>query len=90
MAITTAAERAALNKLIDYLDNDPESHLDKIMSLADKLVPADVFPTQRSVIEGAMASKSNWYQLVMKLFQLNPQMRTKLLKALIVDANVLA
>lgn len=47
MALTQAAERAALNKLIDYLDEDPKAHIDKIMALVDRLVPESVLTSQR-------------------------------------------
>ena len=90
MALTQTAERAALNKLIDYLDDDPEAHIGKIMGLINKLVPADVFPSQRKAFSCAIENKTNWYRLIMKVFSLNPEMRTKLLKTLIVDANILA
>ena len=33
MALKQTAERAALNKLIDYLDEDPVKQVDKIMDL---------------------------------------------------------
>ncbi|MFR2950401.1 MAG: hypothetical protein ACLTKG_02970 [Collinsella intestinalis] len=39
MALTQAAERAALNKVIDYLDEDPEKNIDTIMTLVDKFAP---------------------------------------------------
>lgn len=44
MALTQAAERAALNKIIDYLDEDPEKNIDTIMTLVDKFVPEYVLP----------------------------------------------
>ena len=90
MALTEAAERVALNKLIEYLDKDPEKNIPKIMELIDKLVPADVFPTQRAYFSKAIEERNNWYQLIMKVFQLNPAVRSKLLKILIVEANLLA
>lgn len=90
MGLTQAAERAALNKLVDYLDENPEEHIDKIMELVNKLVPDSVFPVQRKAFTDVIASRGNWYQLMMRVFRLNPQMRTKLLKALLVDGNLLA
>lgn len=30
MSLTQSAERAALNKLIDYLDDNPQENIDKI------------------------------------------------------------
>ena len=90
MSLTQSAERAALNKLIDYLDSNPQENIDKIMDLINKLVPDRVFPTQREAFTNVIKSRGNWYDLIMRVFSLNPQMRTKLLKALIVDGNLLA
>lgn len=39
MALTQAAERAALNKLIDYLDEDPKANIDKIMRSSTNSCP---------------------------------------------------
>mgnify|MGYP001775870717 FL=1 len=90
MGLTQAAERAALNKLVYYLDENPEEHIDKIMELVNKLVPDSVFPVQRKAFTDVITSRGNWYELMMRVFRLNPQMRTKLLKALLVDGNLLA
>ena len=90
MELTQAAERAALNKLIDYLDDDPEKHIDAIMSLINKLVPDSVFPAQRKAFAKAIETHDNWYRLMMKIFDLSPAVRTRLLKTLIVDGNILA
>ena len=90
MSLTQTAERAALNKLIDYLDNDPEDHIDKIMDLINKVTPDSVFPTQRAAFTNVIKSRGNWYDLIMRIFKLNPKMRSRLLKALIIDGNLLA
>ena len=90
MSLTQTAKRAALNKLIDYLDNDPEDHIDKIMDLINKVTPDSVFPTQRAAFTNVIKSRGNWYDLIMRIFKLNPKMRSRLLKALIVDGNLLA
>ena len=90
MSLTQSAERAALNKLIDYLDSNPQENIDKIMDLINKLVSDRVFPTQREAFTNVIKSRGNWYDLIMRVFRLNPQMRTRLLKALIVDGNLLA
>ena len=90
MALTQAAERAALNKIIDYLDEDPEKNIDTIMTLVDKFVPEYVLPSQRRAFDTAIRERNNWYRLMMRIFDLNPEVRTKLLKTLIVDCSVLA
>ena len=90
MSLTQTAERAALYKLIDYVDEDPEARIPKIMDAIDKYTPANVFPAQRAAFRAAIDSRSNWYELILKAFRLNPEVRRRLLKALIVDANILA
>ena len=90
MSLTQSAERVALNKLIDYLDDNPQENIEKIMDLVNKLVPDRVFPVQREAFTNVIKSRGNWYDLIMRVFSLNPKMRTKLLKALIVDGNLLA
>ena len=71
-SVTQAAERAALNKLIDYLDHDPEKHIPQIMDLVNKAVPDSVFPAQRKAIGNAIDERSNWYELILRAFRLNP------------------
>ena len=90
MALTQAAERAALNKLIDYLDEDPEKNIDTIMALVNKLVPEQVLPSQRRAFDTAIRERNNWYRLMMRIFDLNPEVRAKLLKTLVVDCSILA
>ena len=90
MSLAQSAERAALYKLIDYVDEDPEARISKIMDAIDKYTPASVFPTQRAAFRNAIDSRSNWYELILRAFSLNPEVRARLLKALIVDANILA
>lgn len=89
MALTQAAERAALNKLIDYLDEDPKANIDKIMALVDRLVPESVLTSQRRAFDTAIRERNNWYRLMMRIFDLNPAVRTKLLKVLIADCSIL-
>ena len=90
MSLTQTAERAALYKLIDYVDEDPQARIPKIMDTIDRYTPASVFPTQRAAFRSAIDAHSNWYELILKAFRLNPEVRRRLLKALIVDANILA
>ena len=91
MKATEQLKRAALNKAMDYLLEDPERNVVKIMDMIDKAAPEDVFPTQRQAFRHAIDDKTNWYQLIMKiLHDTNPQVRDRLLKMFVVDANMLA
>ena len=91
MKATDQIKRAALNKIIDYLLEDPERNVAKIMDMIDKVAPDDVFPTQRAAFHQAIDDESNWHQLIMKILtDMNPQVRDRLIKTFVVDANMLA
>lgn len=90
MKTTDCVKRAAYNKAVDYLLEDPENHVRKIMDLLDKAAPDDLFPSQRKAFRTAIDSQNNWYRLIMKVLDLNPQVRNDLLRTFIVDANLLA
>ena len=90
MKATDHVKRAAYNKAVDYLLEDPVSHVRKIMDLLDKAAPDDLFPSQRKAFRTAIDSQNNWYQLIMKVLDLNPAVRDALLRTFIVDANLMA
>ena len=91
MKATDQIKRAAFNKTIDYLLENPERNVAKIMDMIDRVAPDDVFPTQRAAFHQAIDDESNWYQLIMKILtDMNPQVRDHLIKTFVVDANMLA
>ena len=47
-------KRAALNKTVNYLLEDPERNVTKIMDMLDKVAPADLFPSQRTAFRNAI------------------------------------
>ena len=91
MKATDQIKRTALNKTIDYLLENPERNVAKIMDMIDRVAPDDVFPTQRAAFHQAIDDESNWYQLIMKILtDMNPQVKDRLIKTFVVDANMLA
>ena len=90
MKTTDRVKRATYNKAVDYLLEDPEAHVRKIMDLLDKAAPDDLFPSQRKAFRTAIDEQNNWYQLIMKVLDLNPEVRDSLLHTFIVDANLMA
>ena len=62
----------AVNQAMKYLENDPEENIPKLMALVDRLVPDDWYVGQRNAIRKAIQDKSNWYQLILRLYELDP------------------
>ena len=90
MKATDQIKRAGLMKTVDYLLEDPEARATKIMDMIDKVAPANLFPSQRLAFRDAIEQKSNWYQLIMKIADLNPAMRDTFIKNFLVDGNLMA
>ena len=84
------AKRAAANKLVDYLCADPEHNLDTAMEKINALVPEALFAEQRAAFTRAIEERGAMYQLLMAVLHLNPAVREKLLKAFLVEGNLIA
>ena len=84
------AKRAAANKLVDYLLEDPETRLPQVMNKINALVPDALFPSQREAITSAITGKGNWYQLFMRIMKMNPDVAGPLIKCFLVDSNLMA
>ena len=78
----------AVNQALNYLENDPETNIPKLMSLVDKLVPDDWYTGQRNAIRGAIKEKNNWYQLILRLYELEPGVRKAFFRNFIVNASL--
>lgn len=91
MKATDQLKRAAFNKIVDYLLEDPEPRAAKVMDLLDKAAPGDLFPGQRQAFRNAIEGKNNWHRLIMRVLQdTNPAVRNRLVKTFLVDANLMA
>ncbi len=85
------AKRTAANKLVDYLCADPEHNMGKVMDKINAICPDSLFPAQREAFTHVMNDPSNnMYQLIMRLMDLNPEVRGDLIKTFLVDANLIA
>ena len=90
MKASDQVKRAALNKTVNYLLEDPERNVTKIMDMLDKVAPADLFTSQRTAFRNAIEFKNNWYELLMRVLDLNPAMRNDFIRMFLVDANMMA
>lgn len=87
MNVKSKIESAAITKLIDYLYDDPEKHFSQIMSMVDKVAPADLYPAQRKAVRGAIEKQNNWYQLLLRITELNPDVAKRLITTFVLDGN---
>ena len=86
--IKNAALSTAINTALSYLEKDPENNAPKLMDLIDKLVPGDWYKGQRDAIRNAIAEKGNWYQLVQRIYALDPGVRKAFFTNFITNASL--
>ena len=83
-----AAISVTLNQALKYLEKNPEANIPKVMDLVDKVAPEGWYEAQRSAFRNAIAEKNNWYQLMMKVWELDPGVRNAFFKNFIVNASL--
>ena len=84
-----AALKAVINQALGYLEKDPETNIPKLMNLVDKVVPEDWYVPQRAAFRNVIAEKNNWYQLIMKVYELDPGVRKAFFQNFILNASLL-
>ena len=87
--IATDAKRVALNKLIDYVMKDPKANFKKVFDRMDSIFPKALFENQRRAFREAAENENNWYQLIMRMFELDPEVLSFLIKSFLTEANML-
>ena len=86
--IKNAALSTAINTALNYLEKDPENNAPKLMDLIDKLVPGDWYKSQRDAIRNGIAERGNWYELVQRVYALDPGVRKAFFTNFITNASL--
>ncbi|MGI6117372.1 MAG: radical SAM protein [Bilifractor sp.] len=86
--VKTATISAAVNQALKYLEKDPEKNVPKLMDLVDKLVPEDWYKGQRAAIRDAIDRKTNYYDMIMKIYQLDSGVRESFFRNFITNASL--
>lgn len=93
MRITEKAKNAALQAAIGqglhYLEKDPETNIPKLMHLIDKLTPDDWYRAQRNAFRNVIESKNHWYDLILKVYDLDAGVRQTFFQNFIMNAALL-
>ena len=78
-----------MKKAYDYLEKDPEKNLPKLMDLLDKVLPKDLYTSQRDAIRQVLNEPDgNWMQLVRSLWtDIDPEIIKRFFDNFIMNAN---
>lgn len=84
--VKNAAFGTAVTTILDYLEKDPETNIPKAMELIDKVLPEGWYESERAAFRKAIVDKGNWYQLILKVWQLDEGVRKTLFQNFIVNS----
>ena len=76
----------AANSALSYLEKDPETNIPKAMALMDKVLPAGWYESQRAAFRKAIEEHGNWYQLILKAYQLDEGVRKTFFQNFIINS----
>lgn len=85
-SVKNTAFSTAVNTVLDYLEKDPEANIPKAMHLMDKVLPDGWYEGQRAAFRRAIEDKGNWYQLIMKAYQLDEGVRKTFFQNFIINS----
>lgn len=86
--VKTATISTTLNQSLKYLDKDLETNLPKVMELVDKVTPEAWYEEPRNAIRNVIQKKNHWYELIMKVMELDTGVRNTFLKNFMVNASL--
>ncbi len=81
-------QKFAVNQALKYLEKNPEENLPKLMAMVDKVTPKDWYVSQRNAVRKTLEEKGNWYNFILRLWDLDPEVRKTVFKNLILNASL--
>ena len=86
-SIKDTMQTFAVNQALKYIEDNPDENLPKLMELVDKFSPEGWYEEQRNAIRTVITEKNNWYQLVLRLYELDPGVRKAFFQNFLFNAS---
>lgn len=74
-SIKNKMQNFAVSKALNYIEGNPEENIPKLMELVDRYTPDGWYEGQRSAIRKVIEEKNNWYDLILRVYELDPGVR---------------
>lgn len=88
MNFSEKIKKYGFNQAIQYLEKDPEVNIPKMMNFVDHVIPKNLFVEQRAAVRDAIEKKNNMYQLIMRIYELDPGTRISFFQNFILNGNI--
>ncbi|MCD7770835.1 MAG: radical SAM protein [Oscillospiraceae bacterium] len=77
-----------IRQAFNYLEKNPEENIPKLINMLEKSYSGETFQKQIAVIKKAVEEKNNWYQLMMKMYELDPGVRETVFENLFLNDSI--
>ena len=83
-------QSAAVRQALKYIEQEPEKNLPKLLDWVDKFDKDNLYESQRQVFHHVLQHhEGNWYQLILRVFQLDEGVRKAFLENFIINASLI-
>ena len=86
MSLQKSIQNFGIKQALKYMEKDPEENIPKLMDMVDKFAPDGWYEAQRNMIRKVIQERGNWYQLILRIYQLNPEVRKAFFQNFIFNA----
>ncbi|MCD7889481.1 MAG: radical SAM protein [Oscillospiraceae bacterium] len=77
-----------IRQAFNYLEKNPEENIPKLINMLEKSYNGETFQRQIAIIKKAVEEKNNWYQLMMKMYELDPGVRKAVFENLLLNDSI--
>lgn len=87
-SIQNGMQNFAVSQALKYIEGNPEENIPKLMALVDRFTPNGWYETQRAAIRKVIDEKNNWYQLILRVYDLDPGVRQAFFQNFLFNAGL--
>lgn len=87
-SIMESVQNFAISQALRYAEGNPEENIPKLMQLADLCIPDGWYESQRAAIRRAIEEKDNWYQLILRVYELDSGVRKAFFQNFLFNASL--
>ena len=86
--VKESMQNFAVNQALKYIEGNPEENIPKLMALVDRFTPEGWYQTQRDALRTVIDEKNNWYQLMLRVYDLDPGARRAFFQNFLFNASL--
>lgn len=86
-SIKETVQAFAINKALNYIEDNPGENIPKLLDMLDKFSPKGWYKSQRDIIRNVIEEKNNWYRLILRIYDLDSDVRKTFFQNFLYNAS---